>query len=405
MRDVDLFQMALGLETPWFVDRTEFDAEAKRLDLYLDFRKGGRFRCPECGKGGCPAHDTSEKTWRHLNFFQHEAFLHARVPRVACETCGVKRVEVPWARTGSGFTLLFEAMVLALVKSMPVAAVARLVGEQDTRLWRVVHHYVEVAREEVSHAAVRRVGVDETSLKRGHHYLTLFVDLDGTRVLFATEGREADTFRAFREDLEAHGGHPDRIWEVCMDMSPAYRKGQREHLPHARITFDRFHVVKLLNEAVDQVRRAERKEAPELSRTRYLWLKNASNLSRSQQRHLDQLLLGQSHLRTVKAYQMKLAFQDFWELSASEAGRFLDAWCSWARGSELGPMARFAQTVEQHRQGILRWFQTRISNGLLEGLSSLVQAAKARARGYRSTHNLIAILYLMHGKLPLHPPT
>jgi len=105
----------------------------------------------------------------------------------------VKLVEVPWARTGSGFTLLFEAMVLALVKSMTVAAVARLVGEQDTRLWRVVHHYVEVAREEVSHAAVRRVGVDETSLKRGHHYLTLFVDLDGTRVLFATEGREAPT--------------------------------------------------------------------------------------------------------------------------------------------------------------------------------------------------------------------
>jgi transposase len=107
----------------------------------------------------------------------------------------------------------------------------------------------------------------------------------------------------------------------------------------------------------------------------------------------------------VKAYQMKLAFQDFWELPASEADRFLDAWCSWARGSDLGPMARFAQTVEQHRRGILRWFQTRISNGLLEGLSSLVQAAKARARGYRSTRNLIAIIYLMHGKLPLHQPT
>jgi transposase len=404
MRDVDLFEMALGLESPWYVERTEFDAEAGRLDLYLDFRKGGRFTCPECGRGGCPAHDTSAKTWRHLNFFQHEAYLHARVPRVACEACGVKLVEVPWARCGSGFTLLFEAMVLTLVRSMPVAAVARLMGEHDSRLWRVVHHYVEVAREEVSHEAVRRIGVDETSLKRGHNYLTLFVDLDEVRVLFATEGRESDTFRAFREDLQAHGGNPDRILEACMDMSPAYRKGLREQFPSAETTFDRFHVVKLLNDAVDQVRRAERKEAPELKRTRYLWLKNESNLSPTQRGHLEQLLLGRSNLRTVQAYQMKLAFQDFWELPASEAEHFLDVWCAWVRDSGLGPMVRFAQTADSHRVGILRWFQTRISNGLLEGISSLVQAAKARARGYRSTRNLIAIIYLMNGKLPIYAP-
>jgi transposase len=404
MRDVELFQMALGLESPWYVERTEFDAEAKRLDVYLDFGKGGRFTCAECGVGGCPAHDTSEKTWRHLNFFQHEAYLHARVPRASCGDCGVKLVDVPWARSGSGFTLLFEAMVLAMAKAMPLAAVAKLVGEHDTRLWRVIHHYVEIAREEVSHAGVRRVGVDETSLKRGHNYLTLFVDLNQARVLFATEGRESNTFAAFREDLEAHDGDPDRIWELCMDMSPAYQKGAREHLPKARTTFDRFHVVKLLNEAVDQVRRAERKDAPELKRTRYLWLKNQSSLSAHQQRQLEHLVLAGSHLKTVQAYQMKLAFQDFWLLSAAQAERFLDAWCRWVKDSDLLPMRRFADTVEKHREGVLRWFRTRISNGLLEGLSSLVQAAKARARGYRSTRNLTAMIYLMHGKLPLHQP-
>ena len=404
MRDIELFQMALGLASPWYVDRTEFDAEARRLDLYLDFERGGRFTCAECGAGDCPAHDTTEKMWRHLDFFQHEAYLHARVPRAACDDCGVKLVEVPWARPGSGFTLLFEAMVMAMVKAMPVAAVARLVGEHDSRLWRVVHHYVDTARAEVSHASVRRVGVDETSLRRGHEYVSLFVDLDVARVLFATEGRESTTFAAFREDLEAHGGDPDWIRELCMDMSPAYRKGAREHLPEAEITFDRFHVVKLLNEAVDQVRRAERKDAPELTRTRYLWLKNQSNLSRRQQRHLEHLLLASSHLKTVEVYQMKLAFHDFWELSSVEAERFLDAWCDWVQDSDLAPMRRFADTVERHRDGILRWFRSRISNGLLEGLSSLVQAAKARARGYRSTRNLTAMIYLMHGKLPIHKP-
>lgn len=276
--------------------------------------------------------------------------------------------------------------------------------EHDTRLWQVIHHYVDAAREEISHALVCRVGVDETSLRRGHNYLTLFVDLDGAQVLFATEGREAETFGLFRDDLEAHGGTPDRIRELCMDMSPAYRKGAREHLPNALTTFDRFHVVKLLNEAVDQVRRAERKDAPELKRTRYLWLKNQSNLSSHQQRRLEQLVLAGSHLKTVQAYQMKLAFQDFWELSAAHAGRFLDAWCAWVRDSDLPPMKRFAETVRNHRLGILRWFHTRISNGLLEGLSSLVQAAKARARGYRSTKNLTAMIYLMHGKPPLSQP-
>jgi len=404
MRDVELFQMALGLQSPWYVDRTEFDAEGRRLDLYLDFRKGGRFTCAECGAEGCPAHDATGKTWRHLNFFQHEAYLHARVPRAACDRCGVKLVEVPWARSGSGFRLLFESMVMALVKAMPVAAVAQQVGEHDSKPWRVLHHYVEVGREEMSHAAVRRVGVDETSLRRGHNYLTLFVDLEEARVLFATEGREAATFRAFRKDLDAHDGDPDRIRELCMDMSPAYRKGAREHLPQAEITFDRFHVVKLLNEAVDQVRRSERKDAPELKQTRYLWLRNHSRLSAGQQRQLEHLLLTSSHLKTVEAYQMKLAFQEFWELPPSAAPRFLDAWCTWAGDSDLLPMKRFAITVRAHRDGILRWFRTRISNGLLEGLYSRVQAAKACARGYRSTKNLTAMIYLMHGKLPLSQP-
>lgn len=277
MRDVELFGMALGLTEPWFVERTEFDAGARRLDLYLDFRRGAVFACPECGAAGCKAWDTTDQEWRHLDFFQHEAYLHARVPRVKCEGCGVKQVAVPWARSGSGFTLLFEALVLAMAKAMPVAAAARLIREHDTRIWRIIHHYVDRARRDVNHAGVRRVGVDETSLRRGHNYLTLFADLDTSRVLFVAEGREAETFREFREDLD--GWSAEGIREICMDMSPAYRKGKREEFPRAGLTSDRFHVVKMVNEAVDQVRREEQKGEPELKQTRYLWLKNRSDLS------------------------------------------------------------------------------------------------------------------------------
>lgn len=201
MRDTLLFQQALGLTDPWTVTRSEFEAERSRLDLYLDFTKGATFPCPECGAGGCRVHDTEEKTWRHLNFFQHEAYLHARTPRVRFGACGVRLVPVPWARPGSGFTLLFEALVMMLVKEMPVAAIARMVREHDTRLWRIVHHYVDQARADADFSQVSRVGMDEKASRRGHRYLTLFVDLDESRLLFATQTRESSTVTAFRDDL------------------------------------------------------------------------------------------------------------------------------------------------------------------------------------------------------------
>lgn len=178
MRDTDLLQLALGLVPPWMVKAANFDAKARRLDIELDFAKGGRFPCPHCTRADCPVHDTAMQTWRHLDFFQHQAFLHARTPRITCPDCGVKRIAVPWARPGSGFTLLFEALAMTLMTAMPVAAAARLMKEHDTRMWRVLHHWVEQARARADYAEVRRVAIDETAAKRGHDYVSLFVDID-----------------------------------------------------------------------------------------------------------------------------------------------------------------------------------------------------------------------------------
>lgn len=403
MRDVDLFRLALNIQRPWYVERTEFDPERKRLDIHIDFEPGGTFACSECGRSGCKAWDTSEKVWRHLNFFEHEAFLHVRTPRVKCPEHGVKLVEVPWARHGSGFTLLFEAFIMALAKDMPVNAVARLVSEHDTRIWRVLHHYVEAGRAEADFSGVRQVGVDETSSKRGHNYISVFTDLEERRVLFATEGRDASTLRAFRSDLEAHGGSGGWIRELCMDMSPAFLKGAREHFPEAEITFDKFHILKLLNEAVDEVRRAEQKERPELKRTRYIWLRNPANLRRWEAALLNELTPRKLALKTSRAYQIKLSFQEFWTLPAPLAEGFLKKWYFWATHSRLDPIVRVAKTLKKHWDGVLRWFQSRISNGVLEGINSLIQAAKAKARGYRSTRNLIAMVYLLAGKLDIRP--
>lgn len=403
MRGADLFQIALGLSAPWQVDRIAFDKETGRLDIFIDFPRGSRFCCPVCGASS-PAYDTDEKSWRHLNFFQHEAYLNARVPRVNCPTCGVKRVPVPWAREGSGFTLLFEAFVISMVEDMPVNSVAQKVNEPDTRLWRIVHHYVESARDRADYSTVTNVAFDETSARKGHDYITLFADLDQRRVIFVADGKDSATVEAFAADLKAHGGDPAAISEVSIDMSAAFVKGATEHLPAAEITFDKFHAVKLINDAVDEVRRAEQKTRPELKKTRYIWLRNTTSLTQPQMETLGSL--SKSNLKTARAYQIRLTFQELYNQPTREtAEEFLRKWYFWATHSRLPAMIDAAKTIKRHWDGILRWFESKITNGFMEGINSLVQAAKAKARGYRSTRNLKAIVYLIAGKLELQLPT
>ena len=322
MKDPGLFAMfgaALGLAPPWQVTSVEFDELGGRLEIRLDFPRGSRFACPHegCKEASCPVHDTVDKTWRHLDFFEHQAYLIARVPRVDCPEHGVHLVAVPWARPGSGFTLLMEMAMLTFAKQMPIAPLAAMAREHDTRVWRVIEHHVGVARAGLDFSGVTQVGCDETSARRGQDYVSLFMDLDAHRVMFATPGRDADTVRAFAEDLAAHGGSPKtQVEQVCCDMSPAFIKGIGQHLceqpeespeetsvsdveltsaaaqvtitragqesdevqatpvelHQPQIVFDRYHVVAKANEAVDEVRRAGSKTRPELKRSRYVWL-------------------------------------------------------------------------------------------------------------------------------------
>jgi transposase len=400
MRDTDLFQLALGLVPPWMVKAVSFDADKRRLDLEIDFFTGGRFACSGCGKADCPVHDTVMKEWRHLDFFQHQAFLHARTPRTKCDDCGVRLVAVPWARPGSGFTLLFEALAMTLVTHMPVAAAARLMGETDKRLWRVVFHYVAEAVARMDLSELRRVCIDETAARRGHDYISIFVDIDTRKVAFVTQGRDAKTVAEFADHVDAHNSDASRIKEVCIDMSGAFIAGVTENLTEAEITFDKFHVMKLLGDAVDKTRRAESKARPELKGSRYVWLKNEDNLSAEGRQTLA--TLSKLHLKTARAYQLRLAFQQIYaQRSRDWAEVMLDQWDSWAIRSRIEPIKAVARTFRRHRDGILAWFSSRIANGLIEGINSLVQAAKAKARGYRNVDTLKAMTYLVAGKLDL----
>jgi len=396
MKDLDIFQAALGLGQEWMVAKTDFNAKEKRLDIYLDFVPGTQFPCPICNQLS-NAYDTTERTWQHLNFFQHTTYIHARLPRIACPTDGIKQIQVPWARERSGFTLLFEAMIMALADEMPVCSIAEMVGVHDTRIWRIIEHYVNKDVDNLDLSKVVKVGVDETSSTRGHHYVTLFVDMDTSKVIFVTKGKNADTLQAFKEHLEAHKANSDQILEFSSDLSPAFISGIAKYFPKAHITFDRFHVMKLLNTAVDEIRRSEQVQEKELKSSRYVWLKNPKNLTAKEQKKLDSL--SDKKLKTGRAYRMKLLFQELFTYDEERAILALKKWYVWAMHSRLEPMKAFAKTLKKHWDGIVRWFKTNLTNGILEGLNSLVQAAKARARGYRSVEYFKLMIYMVAGKM------
>lgn len=400
MPEHELFGLALGLEAPWAVTEVRFDVEARRLDLTVDFTEGSRFPCPRCGQEDCPVHDTRVRTWRHLDFFQHQTYLTARVPRVTCPRCGVHQVLVPWAREGTGFTSLFETLLLDLARQMPVSGVATEARVHPDSVWRVLRHYVDKAVAHQDLSGVTAVGLDECSKQKGHQYLTTFCDLDQARVIFVAEGKEAGTVQAFADHLEAYQGTPGQVTQVCCDMAPAYISGVETFLPNAAITFDRYHVMALLNQAVDKVRRQEAREVAGLKATRYLWLKNPETLTAGQRTALRSLK--GLDLKTARAYHVKLALRRFWAFRYPKvAKRYLQRWYFWATHTRLTPVIEAAKTIKRHWDGVLAFIRSRITNGVVEGLTSKIKTALKRAYGFKTFENYRTIIYLVVGKLEL----
>jgi transposase len=237
---------------------------------------------------------------------------------------------------------------LTFAKAMPVSRVAAMTREHDTRIWRVLEHHVAAARDCADFSAVGQVGMDETSARKGQDYVSIFADLEAGRVLFATEGRSADTVARFAVDLTAHGGDPKHITDTSSDMSTAFIAGIGEHLPNATLTFDRYHLAAKLSEAVNQVRRTEVRTRPELKRTRWLWLKNWSNLSVTQRRELHQLMRPSAKLATARALRWREDFQAFYDQHPSHAPEYLRRWCYGAKRSRLQPIKDFVTLVENH---------------------------------------------------------
>ena len=393
-----LFEMALNLGKEWSVTGCCFEGEPKKLKLKLEPKRGLQWKCPECGAKGS-AHDLVEKRWRHLDFFQYECELAAKVPRCCCQAHGVRLVEVPWARPGSGFTLMFEALVMLLCQQMPVADVAELLGVQDTRLWRVVCAHVEKAQAGRDWAKVEKILIDETSAKRGHRYVTNFVDAETRELLLMVEGRKAETVKEFVEALRAHGGDPAQIKWVGLDMSGAVKSGVEQYLPSAEKSFDRFHIMQLAGNALDEVRRKVQGECSDLKGARWAILGNESNKS-DEELELRRVIAS-AYPKLGRAMGLRELLQDVLG-ERSEEG--LRGWHSWACRCKLEPFQKLAQTIKRHWDGILGYFKSGITSAAIEAINGKIQLAKRMARGFRNFEFFRAVSYLKAAKLSFELP-
>ena len=400
----DLFRSALHLSAPWIISSLRFGEGERKLEIWIDFVKGAKFPCPECNSLDCSIHDTTTRTWRHLDFFEHQTFIHARIPRVQCPNCGIKQVNVPWARERSGFTLLMEALIVFFATTMQISQISEKLHIPDKKIWRVVAHYVEDALKRADYSKVRSIGLDETSRRKGHEYISVFADLVSGSIIHICSGKDSSVLKSFSDALKSHNGDPTQISTICSDMSPAFIRGIVEEFPQCSIVFDKFHMMKLVNDAVDEVRRIEQQINRVLKNTRYIWLKNPSSLTQKQINQLGSLK--DMNLKTARAYNLKLSLQIFWNLEDLQSAQiYFNKWYFWATHSRLPAFIKVAKTFKDHWNGVISYFEDRFSNGLLEGLNSMIQALKANARGYRNDENFMTMIYLRHGNLKFNLPT
>lgn len=406
MNSEQLFCAALNLQSPWFVENIELKQDVSsiigELHIRIGFERGSRFFN---SKGRlCSVHDSRERTWQHMNFFQHRCFIHARVPRIKdAEDGKVETVTVPWARPESGFTMMFEAYAMMLIENeVAVNKVASMLGVGAQRIWGMFNHYVGKAVKADDLSEVSSIGVDETSISKGHNYMTVVMDMDAKRTIFVVKGKDACTLDKFVAELAKKHGKKANIKWASIDMSPAFISGLKANFPKAAIVFDKFHLMKLVSEAIDQTRRQESKDTVLLKGHRYTFLKNRSNLSRKKQVDLE--YLSRLFPTLGEAYKLRETLQLIWEERDPQiAVGKLETWCDYALNSKVHAFKKVVYSFKAHWSGIVTYFQNRLTNAILENTNLKIQSAKRRARGFRNPSYFKNMIYFLTAKLNFYP--
>lgn len=406
MRDRELYARILGIASPWSVADVQLLEGEGKVTVLVALDPEARLSCPECASIA-GRYDSRRRRWRHLDTCQFQTILEADVPRVECKAHGVLQVPVPWAEPGSRFTALFECLAIDWLKETSLAAVGRRLKLSWDEIAGIMDRAVErgLARRKLE--PPQAIGVDETSFKRGHDYVTVISDILRSKVIRVEEGRETESLDRYYATLspEERAG----IEVVAMDMCAPYINSTRKNVPNAtqKICFDKFHVAQHLGKAVDLVRRAEHRELlaagdDTLKGTKYLWLTNPSNLAPDRKREFESLRNG--HLRVARAWAVKETAMSLWNYvqwgSAEKAWKRL---IGWALRSRLEPIIKAAMTIKNNLTGILNAVVTGTTNALAESLNSIVQGIKRKARGFRNRERFKNAIYFHLGGLDLYP--
>lgn len=401
MRVTRLLRDLLGLEETRVLD-VNFDEVGLVVDVAPTWRSP---RCSECGRK-CPGYDRDrDRRWRHLDLAGVLVQLRYDTRRVDCPRCGVKVEQLPWAETSAWFTRPFEDHVGYLAQRCDKTAVSSMMRVAWDTVGAIIQRVVARHQKRDPLKGLTVIGVDELSYRRHHEYITVVVDHDRACIVWAKPGKNADTLRAFFDELGP--ARCAKLEAVTIDMSKAYIKAVTECSPQAQIIFDRFHVQRLAHDALDEVRRDEVRAATEdergaLKKTRWALQKSPWNLNGVETMKLARL--STVNRRIFRAYLLKDALAALLDRKqVNVAATKLDEWIAWASRSRLAPFRRVARTIREHAAGILAYVRSRLSNGRTEGLNGKLRTLTRRAYGFHSAHGLIAMLKLCCSGIDLQP--
>ena len=397
-----MFEQSIGIAEPWYISGAEFVEDKKEVHIYVDVRDSAKLKCPECGQEGYRyGYEKSERVWRHGDCLFYPTYVHCRRPRIKCMEHGARVVTAPWARPTSRFTLLFEGYTMLLLADMPVRKTSQLLKCNEKSLARIMRYWVQKAVDEDNLSNTRYLSIDETSFKKKQTYVTVIIDGDARRVIDVEQGRGHEAIEEFSYKLEKKGGDCSKIKYVTSDMSKAYRMGIELCFPQAEQVIDRFHVKKLMLDAVDEVRRAEQKgHRPKGKRLLMIPEKKLTNEQKDAVQSLSKM-----YPKTGRAYRMVTALDEIYFCTDyKRATELFNKLYRWMRRSRLDPMKKTAQTLREYKEKILAFIKQRITSAISEGINSMIQAAKRKARGYNTIEGYMCMIYLIAAKLKLSCP-
>ena len=399
-----LFEQSIGIVEPWYIRSIE--SKDSEVHIYVDVRDGVMLPCSTCAEAGYrQGYEKSERVWRHGDCLFYPTYVHCRRPRVKCGEHGTKVVEAPWARKHSRFTLMFEGYAMLILPDMPILKASQVMRCNEKSLTRMMRYWVKEAVERDDLSGVTALSIDETSFKRGQSYVTVIVDAMERRVIDVEVGRTDKTVISFSYQLEEKGGSCEKISFVTSDMSRAYINGVQECFPNAKLTIDKFHVKKLMLEAMDEVRKTEQREhkSKELHNSKKLLMIPQTKQNEEQRFRVAEL--SKQYPKTGRAFRMVAGLDTIYASTDIDTARErFEALFRWLRKSRLEPMKKVALTLRRHAEEILNIFKSRLTNAICEGINSMIQAAKRKARGYNTIEGFTCMIYLITAKLKLASP-